>query len=115
MLGINFLLHGLVRLLGDFTGFIDYVLKGFEKTALPPELITPVAYLIPPWEVLVGICLLTQYKPRWTLIGAAGLMSVLISGMCLQQKWDVVGTQMIYAACIYLLGSELRPPFSSEE
>lgn len=59
------------------------------------------------WNGLIG------WKPRWTLIGATGLLGLLPAGMCIQQKWDVVGTQMVYAACFYLLGSELTAKSSA--
>ena len=108
ILGVNFFLHGAVRLLGNYSGFVQSVVKGFETTLLPAFLVTPFAYLIPLLEVGVGIALVIHWRPRTTLIACAGLMALLISGMCFQQKWDVVGTQMIYAICLYLLGSELK-------
>lgn len=116
ILGLNLFLHGAVRLLGDYSGFVDYVLKGFEPTALPAFLVLPVAYLIPIAEAFVGVALISHWKPRATLIAATGLLALLVSGMCIQQKWDVVGTQMIYVICIYLLGSEMKlqgPVFAS--
>ena len=108
ILGLNFFLHGTVRLLGDYSGFVQSVMKGFEPTALPGFLVLPLAYLIPVFESLVGVALISHWRPRTTLLAATGLMALLVSGMCFQQKWDVVGTQMIYVICLYLLGSEMK-------
>lgn len=114
LLGLNFFLHGAVRVLWNYSGFIAYVQKGFESTPLPMSLVTPIAYAIPPIEIVVGLALLIGAKPRYTLIATAGLLGLLISGMSLQQKWDVVGTQMIYVICVYLLGSEMTGKAKAE-
>jgi thiosulfate dehydrogenase [quinone] large subunit len=108
ILGLNFFLHGAVRLLGNYSGFVQSVLKGFEPTILPAFLVLPAAYLIPVAEAFIGIALISHWRPRTTLFAATGLMALLVSGTCLQQKWDVVGTQMIYVICLYLLGSEMK-------
>ena len=112
MLGFNFLFHGLVRLLGGMAGFVEYISKGFEPTILPQMLVVPMAYLIPPVEFIIGLCLLIGFRPTVVLKAATLLMSILIAGMCMQQQWDVVGSQMIYAICIFLLAYEL--PKSSQ-
>ena len=59
ILGLNFFLHGAVRLLGDYSGFVGSVLKGFEPTILPAFLVLPVAYLIPVAEAFIGIALVS--------------------------------------------------------
>ena len=108
ILGLNFFLHGAVRLCGHYSEFVQGVLKGFEATILPSWMVMPVAYLIPLIEVSVGLGLLAHWRPRTTLLAAAGLMALLVTGMSLQQNWDVVGTQMVYVICLYLLGSEYK-------
>jgi len=107
MLGVNFLFHGLARLFGGMGAFVDFVSKGFEPTFVPSILVIPMAYLIPPVELVIGLCLLIGFRPTVVLKAATLLMATLIAGMCLQQKWDVVGSQMVYAVCIFLLANEL--------
>ena len=105
-LGINFFLHGLVRLLGNYDEFVKHTVSGFDQTILPSVLAVPFAFLIPPLELLLGLALLGDLRPRETLMGLAGLMCLLIAGKCLQQDWSVVGSQMIYVLCLYLLARE---------
>ncbi|MGE0489968.1 MAG: DoxX family membrane protein [Vulcanimicrobiota bacterium] len=105
-LGLNFFLHGLVRLLGNYDEFVKQTVSGFDKTILPSVLAVPFAFLIPPLELLLGVALVADFRPRETLIGVTGLMCLLIAGKCLQQDWAVVGSQMIYVLCLYLLARE---------
>lgn len=101
--GVNFLMHGAVRVFGDYAGFASGMTADFSETFLHPLSVTALAYVIPIVELIVGIILISGYKLRYGLILGFLLMTVLIFGMSLLQNWGVVGTQMIYVICLFLL------------
>lgn len=101
--GINFLMHGAVRVLGDYSGFADGMIHNFSGTFLPSFSVRLLGFAIPVIELIIGIILITGYKLKIGLIAAFLLMATLVFGMSLLQKWDVVGTQMIYALALFLI------------
>ncbi len=103
VVGVNFLMHGAVRVLGDYGGFASGMVSDFGETFLHPLSVMALAYVIPIIELIIGIILVTGYKLRYGLILGFLLMAVLIFGMSLLQQWAVVGTQMIYAISLFLL------------
>lgn len=102
-LGVNMLVHGAVRLFGDYRGFIKWVTNTFRATPLPPSLVTTAAVLIPIVELIVGALLVFGLLTRLALTMGGGLMVSLIFGMCLVQEWSTVSDQMIYVLTFYLL------------
>ena len=94
VVGVNFFMHGAVRILGDYSGFASGIVSDFGETFLYPLSVMALAYVIPIVELIVGIILITGYKLRYGLILGCLLMAVLIFGMSLLQQWAVVGTQM---------------------
>lgn len=103
VVGVNFFMHGAVRILGDYSGFASGLVSDFGETFLHPLSVMALAYVIPVVELIVGIILITGYKLRYGLILGFLLMAVLIFGMSLLQQWAVVGTQMIYAISLFLI------------
>lgn len=101
-LGVNFLIHGLVRL-PKLKEFANGVINGFKGTMLPEILVLPFAYAIPIVELILGIMLLLGFLTRKALIASAILMIFLIAGSALKEDWGVVGTQMVYALYIFFL------------
>lgn len=59
-------------------------------------------YVIPPLELLLGVLILIGWNTKWSLVLASLLMCSLIFGMCLLEKWEIVGIQMVYMVCYYL-------------
>ncbi|MEP3372898.1 DoxX family membrane protein [Winogradskyella eckloniae] len=100
--GINFLFHGIVRL-PNLEGFVTGMQNTFQNTLLPSFLVTPLAYSIPFIELTIGILLLINKYTKHTLIGAFGLMNVLVIGSSFAQKWDLVGLQATYIGFLFLL------------
>ena len=100
--GINFLLHGLVRL-PNLDKFALGMEKMFADSMLPTMLITPIAYIIPIAELLIGLFLLANKYTRATLIVTFMLMNVLVVGSSIIQKWDLVATQATYIGFLFLL------------
>ena len=101
-LGINFFIHGLVRI-PKLETFANGIIKGFENTMLPEFLVLPIAYAIPIVELILGLFLVLGLLTRKTLTGAAGLMIILIAGSAFKEDWGTVGTQMLYSLYIFFL------------
>lgn len=101
-LGVNFLIHGLVRL-PKLQEFAQGVVKGFEGTILPDFMVIPFAYAIPIMEFVLGIMLLLGLFTRKALAASAILMIVLIAGSAFKEDWGAVSTQMLYALYVFFL------------
>jgi len=101
--GINFFMHGAVRVLGDYSGFANGMVDDFSDTFLLPFSVRLLAYAIPIIELIIGIILITGVKLRLGLVLGFLLIGVLIFGMSLRQEWGVVGSQMIYALSLFFI------------
>ncbi|CAL68102.1 DoxX family protein [Christiangramia forsetii] len=101
-LGINFFIHGLVRM-PKLAQFADGVVDGFEKSMLPAVLVKPIAFAIPFVELILGGMILLGIFSRKALTAAAILMIILIVGSAFKEDWAAVGTQMLYALYIFFL------------
>ena len=101
--GINFLMHGAVRVFGDYSGFADGMANNFSETFLPAFSVRLLGYAIPIVELLIGLILITGFQLKIGLIIGFLLMATLVFGMCLLQEWGVVGSQMIYVICLFLI------------
>ncbi|MEM7009785.1 MAG: DoxX family protein, partial [Thermodesulfobacteriota bacterium] len=101
--GVNFLMHGAVRVFGDYVGFADGMADNFSETSLPAFSVRLLGYAIPLIELLVGIILITGFQLKFGLVIGFLLMTTLIFGMSLLQEWGVVGSQMIYVIALFLI------------
>lgn len=106
-IGINFLMHGIVRL-PKLSAFATGLTQGFSETYLPEFLILPFAYVLPFIELILGILLLAGLKTRFALAASSVLIAILIFGSAFKEDWAGVGTQMIYAIFFFLLISKLE-------
>ena len=106
-LGINLLIHGLVRL-PKLSAFANGIVKDYQDSILPEFLITIFGYGLPFIETLLGLFLLLGYKTKHSSIGTGFLIVVLIFGSALQENWQLVSSQMVYAIFIFLLISNLE-------
>ena len=101
-LGVNLLVHGLVRL-PQLASFAHGLVQAFAKTPLPPQLVRLFAFVLPFAETLVGLLLTLGLWTRLALVSGGLLIIALVFGTALRSDWDTVGIQMIYAAIYYLL------------
>ena len=101
-LGINLLLHGVVRI-PKLTAFSQAIAAGFQESVIAPEIARLFAYTIPFIELILGILIILGLKTRKSLVAAAIFIIVLISGTCLKGDWATVSTQMLYALFIFFL------------
>lgn len=107
-LGVNLLLHGLVRLpkLGAFAAGLQ---QEFAESWLPGPLVGAFAHALPVAELLIGFFLLLGWFSRPALIGGLLLLVTLTFGSCLIENWGAAGIQLTYLAVLGgLLGLRQR-------
>ncbi|WP_245767346.1 MauE/DoxX family redox-associated membrane protein [Stigmatella erecta] len=97
-LGLNILMHGVVRLAMGPSVFAATLEKGFTETPLPLPLVHAFAWLLPFFETLAGALLMVGGWTRAALLGGGVLMAALVFGTALRSQWDTLGLQMIYVA-----------------
>lgn len=101
-IGANLLGHGIVRMGSNYRVFREWIQTLFSSTPIPSFLVTTMGYVIPPLELVLGVLILIGCNTKWSLVLASLLMCSLIFGMCLLEKWEIVGIQMVYMVCYYL-------------
>lgn len=94
-LGVNIALHGYTRL-PDLAGFAAGMQKQFAGTILPSSLVYGTSYAIVLGEVVIGTLILIGLFLRPALVAGMLLMTLLLFGVCLIQKWEIAGLQMVY-------------------
>lgn len=107
LLGLNFLLHGLVRL-PKLAAFSAGIVKDFAAAPLPPALVSAYAHALPFVEGSIGLLLLLGLWTRPALVAAMLLIMSLVLGSSLLEKWDLVGGQMLYGLYIITLVLHLQ-------
>ena len=101
-LGVNILLHGLVRL-PHLASSADSLVQAFAKTPLPPQAVRLFAHALPFAETIAGFLLTLGLWTRFALIGGGLLITALVFGTALRSDWETLSIQMLYAAIYYLL------------
>jgi thiosulfate dehydrogenase (quinone) large subunit len=101
-MGVNMFTHGVARLL-DLEKFNMWMTRQFSDTILPEFLVSLSSYMIPFAELIIGVLLiLGLFTSRALLVGAL-LITVLVFGSGLQENWNVMSSQMIYAIFFFIL------------
>ena len=101
--GVNFLGHGLFRVLSGVSAFAATTAEHLGKSPLPHGLILGFGYVIPWIEVLLGLGLIAGLLTRWALILGAVFIMALTIGVTSNQQWDVAGQQLVYSLIFALL------------
>src|SRR5260370_22976500 len=103
-LGINILIHGMVRIVGPGAmGFASKTEKQFTTTPLPEGLTHAFLVVLPYAELGVGILITIGLFTRWALALGGLLIAALVFGTALRSDWTTVSEQMIYAIVYYVL------------
>ena len=102
LLGLNFLLHGLVRL-PKLAAFRAGIVKEFAAAPLPPALVSAYATALPFVEGGLGLLLVLGLWTRPALVAAMLVIMSLVVGSSLLEKWSLVGDQMLYGLYIITL------------
>lgn len=101
-MGVNMFTHGVARLL-DLEKFNMWMIGQFSNTILPEFLVSLSSYMIPFAELIIGVLLiLGLFTSRALLLGAL-LITILVFGSGLQENWNVMSSQMIYAVFFFIL------------
>ena len=99
--------HGLVRL-PKLHGFSNWMVGSFEKSMLPPVLVTPFSYILPIAEFVIGLLLVIGLFTRVSLIAGGFTMVILIFGSAMVENWEAMPSQFIHAAFFAVLLSFLQ-------
>lgn len=99
-LAISFLGHGLVRL-PKLQEFSNWMVTAMAKSIIPGILIAPFSYFLVISEALVGILLIANFKPRYSIYAGLALMAMLVFGSTSIEDWSAVVAQLVHA--IYLI------------
>lgn len=102
-LGVNLLMHGVARLIGDTQAFVAGMVQGFETTILPTWSVEIFATLLPWIEAAIGLLLFIGLWTRGSLVAASLLITVLTFGTTLKQDWGTAGSQLLYALAVAVL------------
>jgi thiosulfate dehydrogenase (quinone) large subunit len=101
-LGINILLHGVVRL-PALGAFAEGTVQQFADTPLPAVAVRHFGLSLPFLETAIGLLLIVGLWTRWALVSGALLIAALVFGTALRSDWETLSIQMIYAIIYYLL------------
>lgn len=99
---VSMLGHGLVRI-PKIDAFADEMVKQFELSVLPQQLVQPFAYILPYVELLVGIFMLLGLFTKQAIVLGAITIIVLIFGSCMIESWGAIPAQLIHMLCFVLL------------
>lgn len=97
IVGLNFLLHGLVRF-PKLAGFRGWMVKLFADTALPEAMVSAWATVLPFIEFGLGALLIAGLFTYRASVAGGIVIGLLMSGACVLENWDLVASQMIYVA-----------------
>ncbi len=102
-LGVNFLGHGLFRILAGTGAFAHTMAEHMTKSPLPIGLMVGLGYCIPYLELLLGLALIVGLFTRVSLVAGALFMMALTIGVTSNQQWDVAGQQLLYSLIFFVL------------
>jgi len=101
-MGVNMFTHGLARVL-NIEGFNAWIIGEFSDTILPEFMVNISSYMIPYTELIVGVLLIFGLFTKRALFLGALLIIILVFGSGLQENWNVMSSQMIYAVFFFIL------------
>lgn len=102
MLGTNIALHGATRV-ADPAGFASGIQALFTDTLLPAAAAYTFAWVLPFFELALGLALLAGLYLRQTLFTGLLLMALLSAGTCLRQAWETASVQLVYGLAYWAL------------
>jgi thiosulfate dehydrogenase (quinone) large subunit len=107
-LGIIFLFYGLGKFMGGVNVFAEGMVKQFEKTMLPPGLVTAFSYALPVLEVSLGVLLILGLARDVVLFVTGLLLIALTFGQVMLQQPQVVFFNTAYTmiAAVLLFASK---------
>jgi thiosulfate dehydrogenase (quinone) large subunit len=107
-MGLDMFMHGATRVNAGVDKFADTIVREFQATLLPENLVHIFGVTLPFVEALIGILLILGLFTRGTLVLAILLMAVLIFGTSLRSDWNTIGLQLLYVLIYYVLLSRIE-------
>jgi len=108
-LGINMLMHGLVRI-PKLSTFVAKTEAGFANTILPILLTKAFLYTLPFVEFASGVLILLGGQfIKWGYFVGGLTICALLFGTTLKEDWSGAGSQLVYIIAFYLALSGLDP------
>jgi thiosulfate dehydrogenase (quinone) large subunit len=101
--GVNFLGHGVFRILSGTGKFAAMMADSMAKSPLPHGLTVGFLSAVPVIETVLGVALILGLMTRVTLVGGAIFMWALTFGVTSNQQWDVAGQQLLYSLVFFVL------------
>jgi thiosulfate dehydrogenase (quinone) large subunit len=101
-IGISLFGHGLARL-PKLSAFSNWMVKSFEETVLPSELVLIFSKILPFAEFAIGILLLLGLFTRLASIAGCIVMAMLIFGSCMAENWEPIPSQLLHAGVLIVL------------
>ena len=102
-LGVDMLMHYVVRTWGISKDFVPVTEKMFEGNLLPMSWVHVFLTVLPYFEGLLGVLLILGLLSRWAITAEGLLVTVLLFGTALRSDWTVVSHQMIYLLFVFIL------------
>jgi thiosulfate dehydrogenase [quinone] large subunit len=102
-LGVDMLMHYVVRTWGVSKDFVPVTEKMFEGNLLPMSWVHTFLTILPYFEGLLGVLLILGLLSRWAITAEGLLVTVLMFGTALRSDWTVVSHQMIYILFVFIL------------
>ena len=108
-LGVNIFCHGFMRIIIDTGVWVDSQVALFSpplaawESFLPTSMITVFLYVLPFFEVVLGIFLALGFFTYQSSIAGALMMLVLIFGNTTRHAWGTVGNNMHYTLYFCIL------------
>src|ERR1700680_4227961 len=112
-LGVDMLMHYVVRTWGISKDFVPVTEKMFVGNLLPMSWVHVFLTVLPYFEGLLGVLLLLGLWSRWALTAEGLLVTVLLFGTALRSDWTVVSHQMIYILFVFILLGAARDDYFS--
>jgi thiosulfate dehydrogenase (quinone) large subunit len=107
-LGMNFLMHGVSRMMDGPGDFAFRLQQQFQHAPLPQWAVHVFGVLLPGLEALLGALLIVGLRTKPALVAAALLMTVLTFGSGLIQNWNGAAAQLTYAFIIAAMLATVR-------
>jgi thiosulfate dehydrogenase (quinone) large subunit len=102
-LGVDMLMHYVVRTWGVSQDFVPVTEKMFVGNLLPMSWVHYFLTYLPYFEGLLGVLLILGLWSRWAITAEGLLVTVLLFGTAIRSDWTVVSHQMIYILFVFFL------------
>jgi thiosulfate dehydrogenase [quinone] large subunit len=101
--GVNFLGHGVFRLLAGAGKIAETMAAAMTKSPLPHGFIVGFLTVVPGIETVLGVALILGVATRVSLVAGAMFLWALTFGVTSNQQWDVAGQQLLYSLVFFVL------------